>query len=184
MLLSCGNASEEEQSSESLNDASIIFGKSDYSIPVLSAPAKEHAIKWGVLEDFLYETKNSNGSNFEALRNSSERLEEYADSLFKNIPDTLNTQSIQSRLMVIKTRTALLYQTAHQARIDSLKLQGAMNELNTSVENFIVQLNEKFQKDNIDLLRKEDEHAELQKQKRFSDSVYNIELQDKKNKTL
>ncbi|HBC05151.1 MAG TPA: hypothetical protein DC015_13390, partial [Aequorivita sp.] len=98
--------------------------------------------------------------------------------------DTLNTKPIHSRLMVLKTRSALLFQASHQATIDSLKVQQSLEEMNGAVKNLIVQLNEKFQKDKIDFTRKEDEENELKKQQRYKDSIINLELQDKKNKKV
>jgi len=183
-IFSCGNSSEENQNQKPANDASIIFGYKEYSFPELSAPAKEQAVHWGVLEDFLSETKNINGSNYGALRTHSERLKEYSDSLFKNIPDTLNTKPINSRLLVLKTRSELLYQTAHQSIMDTSKIQNSVKEMNIAVNNLIIQLNEKFQKDNIDFQRRDDEESELKKQKRYKDSIMNLELQDKKNKKV
>lgn len=179
-IFSCGNSSEEKQNQSSSIDASIIFGNKGFDFPKLSAPAKEQAVHWGVLEDFLLEAKNTNGSNYEDLRNHSELLKQYSDSLLKNIPDTLNTKPINSRLLVLKTRSALLFQTAHQAIIDSLKVQNSMEELNVAVKNLIIQLNEKFQKDNIDFQRKEDEENELKKQQSYKDSIMDLELQEKK----
>lgn len=183
-LFSCGNSSEENQNQKPTNDGSIIFGSKEYTFPALSAPAKEQAVHWGVLEDFFVEAKNINGSNYEALRTGSERMREYSDSLFKNIPDTLNTKSINSRLLVLKTRTELLFQTSHQSIMDSSKIQNSVKEMNLAVNNLIVQLNEKFQKDNIDFQRKDDEDMELKKQKSYRDSIMNLELQDKKNKKV
>src|SRR5690606_10488230 len=181
-IFSCGNSSEENQKPK--NDASILFGDTDFAFPPLSAPAQEQATRWGVLEDFLLEAKNINGSNYEALRTRSERMKQYSDSLFKNIPDTLNTNSIKSRLLVVKTRSELLFQTSHLDAIDSLKLQNSVEEMNVAVNNLIIQLNEKFQKDNIDFQRKEDEENELKKQQRYKDSILNLELQDKKKKKV
>ncbi|MDC7999690.1 hypothetical protein POV26_01440 [Aequorivita todarodis] len=183
-IFSCGNSSEENQNQSSSNDVSIIFGTKGFDFPPLSAPAKEQAIHWGVLEDFLLEAKNVNGSNYQDLRNRSELLKQYSDSLLKKIPDTLNTKPINSRLLVLKTRSALLFQAAHQATIDSSKVQNSMEELNVAVKNLIVQLNEKFQKDNIDSQRREDEETELKKQQRYKDSIMDLELQDKKNKKV
>ncbi|SRX52704.1 hypothetical protein [Aequorivita sp. CIP111184] len=183
-IFSCGNSSEENQNQEPTNDASIIFGYKEYSFPELSAPAKEQAVHWGVLEDLFLEAKKINGSNYEGLRTHSERLKEYSDSIFKNIPDTLNTKPINSRLLVLKTRSELLYQTSHQSLLDSAKIQNSVKEMNVAVNNLIVQLNEKFQKDNIDFQRKEDEETELKKQKRYKDSIMNLEIQDKKNKKV
>ena len=183
-LISCGNSSKENQNQKPTNDGSIIFGSKDYIFPELSAPAKEQAVHWGVLEDFFAEAKQINGSNYETLRTRSERMREYSDSLFKNIPDTLNTRSINSRLLVLKTRTELLFQTSHQSIMDSSKIQNSVKEMNVAVNNLIVQLNEKFQKDNIDFQRKDDEDMELKKQKTYRDSIMNLELQDKKNKKV
>ncbi len=183
-VFSCGNASEENQTQTPTNDASIIFGEKDRTFQPLSEPASKQAVRWGVLEDFLAEAKNANGSNYQDLRTRSELLREYADSLFSNIPDTLNTKPIHSRLMVLKTRTALLFQASHQATIDSLKVQQSLEEMNGAVNNLIVQLNEKFQKDKIDFSRKEDEDKELKQQQRYKDSIINLELQDKKNKNM
>tara|TARA_R110002050_G_scaffold273069_1_gene416931 strand:- start:393 stop:983 length:591 start_codon:yes stop_codon:yes gene_type:complete len=183
-IFSCGNASEENQKQAPNNDASIIFGDKNYTFPPLSAPAKTQVVHWGVLEDFLTEAQYANGSNYQDLRNRSERLREFADSLVKKIPDTLNTRPINSRLMVLKTRSALLFQASHQASIDSSNVQQSLDEMNGAVKNLIIQLNEKFQKDNIDFQRKDNEESELKKQKRYQDSIMNLELQDKKNKKV
>ena len=184
LFYSCNNASENDPSPNDSIDESVIFGKKDFQYPQLSAPAMEEAVHWGILEDFLSEAKNLNGSNYQQVRNSSELLRQYSDSLFKKIPDTLNTRPINSRLIVLKTRSTMLYQAAHLPSMDSAKVQNSLNELNQAIVNFIVQLNEKFQKDNIDFQRKEDEQTELKKQQRYKDSILNLELQDKKNKKV
>lgn len=184
LIFSCKKASDENNNQVPTNDASIIFGKKNYNFPPLSEPAKIQAVNWGVLEDFLAEAKNANGSNYQDLRNSTENLKQYADSLVKKIPDTLDTKPIYSRLMVVKTRTVLLHQISRQAAIDSLKVKENLDEMNIAVTNLIIQLNEKFQKDNIDFQRKDNAESELKKQKRYKDSIMNLELQDKKNKKV
>jgi len=181
LLLSCGESSEELQAENVSQNSSAIFGDKSYSFPTLTTSAKEEVMRWSIMEDFLYEAINVNGSNFEELRNRSERLDQNIDSVYSNIPEILNTNSITSRLNVIKTRTELLYQVSHQSKIDSLAIQKNIYELNVGVTNLITQLNEKFQKDKIDYQRKDAEDAELKKQKRFQDSIYTLELQDQKN---
>lgn len=162
----------------------MTFGDKNYTFPELSSPAKVQAVQWGVLEDLLSEAKNLNGSNFQDLKNRSERLTEYSDSLFKKIPDTLNTNMIRSRLMVLKTRSELLFQITHRGTMDSADLQKSVVEMNSAVKNLIVHLNEKFQKDKIDSQRIDDEKKELKQQKKFRDSVMNSERQDLKNRKL
>ncbi|WP_313114783.1 hypothetical protein [Aequorivita sediminis] len=180
-LFSCGNNSEVQKAELPNTNMSIIFGDTTYTYPQLIEPAKEQAVKWGVLEDLIQEAKSTNGSNYRDLREHAVRLREISDSLFKKIPDTLNTNPINSRLLVLKTRSELLYQTSHQDNIDSLNIQESVKELNIAVENLITHLNEKFLKDKIDYQRKEDEENELKKQERFRDSIFELELQDKKN---
>lgn len=179
IALSCGNSEENIQEAPK-NDVSILFGDKDFDFPQLSEPAKEQAIHWGVLEDFVTEAKNANGSNYQDLRNRSELLKQYSDSLLKKIPDTLNTKPITSRLFVLKTRAELLFQTANQSTVDPVNLEYSMEELNIALKNLIVHLNEKFQKDKIDYQRKENEENELKKQQRNKDSIMNLELQDNK----
>ncbi len=181
LLFSCGNSSEEKYQ-EPLGNASMVFGENDPSFPTLSSPVKEQAVKWGILEDLLLEAKNLNGSNFQELRNRSERIQQYSDSLIKSVPEALNTQPINSRLLVLKTRAHLLYQTSHQGVLDSVNLQNAVTEMNSAVYHLIIHLNEKFQKEKIDSQRKGNEEMELIKQQRFKDSVMNLELQDKNRK--
>ncbi len=183
-IFSCGNNPDENTDRFPSIDASKIFGEKGFEFPALSPPAKEQAVHWGILEDFLAEAQKMNGSSYQDLHNRSELLKQYSDSLLKKIPDTLNTKPIKSRLLVLQTRSAMLYQASHLPAVDSSKVQNAMDEMNTAITHLIVQLNEKFQKDNIDFQRREDEQHELEKQKRFQDSIINLELQDKKNKKM
>lgn len=183
IALSCQNSVEEEIK-ETNYGSNLVFGDANYRFPSLTAPAKEHAIRWGVLEDFISESQKLNGSNFNALKNGSERLTQYSDSLFKNIPDTLNINSIQSRLLVLKTRAQLLYQNAHNAKMDSAAIQNSVIEMNHAVKNLIVQMNEKFQKDFIDSQRIGNEKMELRAQQRYRDSIMDLERQDLKNRKL
>ena len=53
-------------------------------------------------------------------------------------------------------------------------------QMNQATISLINQINEKFQKDRIDAQRRDDELKELEKQKRFVDSVELLELADQK----
>lgn len=183
LVFSCGDSSEEKDQ-EPLGNASIVFGEAGHNFPQLSEPAKQQAVHWGVLEDFLSVARNLNGSNFQDLRNRSERIQQFSDSLVKSVPKAFDTRPIHSRLVVLKTRADLLYQTSHQDFIDSIGLQNTISEMNSAVDNLIVHLNEKFQKEKIDSQRKENEEMELKKQQRFKDSIMKLELQDKNRKKV
>jgi hypothetical protein len=54
--------------------------------------------------------------------------------------------------------------------------------MNISVRNLFIQINEKFEKDAIDLQRVDSETKELALQKEFMDAVYKAELEDQTNK--
>ncbi len=180
IIVSCGDTLETTEAPQIIVDSTTLYGNKAFVFPLLSENAKSYISQWGAFEDFEVEAKNINGSTVEALRDKSERLISRIDSLTKKVPDTLQTQSIISRVMVAKTRASLLRQEVNKGRIDSLRLQAYLDEMNMATKNLIIQINEKFQKDAIDFQRKDDEKKELEKQKRFLDSVYKSELQDKK----
>lgn len=177
LIFSCGNSSEETNQT-SLDNVSVIFGEENYVFTQLSSQAKEQAGKWDVLNDFLSETKQLNGGEYQDIRNRSERLQQFSDSLIKSVPEALNSNPINSRLVVIKTRSDILYQNSHKAILDSAGIQNAIVEMNSAVDNLIMHLNEKFEKERIDLQRKDNEEMELNKLKKSKDSIMNLELQD------
>jgi hypothetical protein len=180
LLISCGNPSEEINNPLERQNSTTLFGNKKFVFPQLSENAKEYITQWGAYEDFDGEAKSLNGSTIEDLRDKTERLISRIDSLTKMVPDTLKTQPIVSRVMVAKTRASLLRQEVHEATIDSTRLEEQINEMNMATKNLIIQINEKFLKDDIDFQRKDDEKKELEKQKRFLDSVYQSELNDQK----
>jgi hypothetical protein len=181
LLMSCEEAAETTVVAEkSEQKEGVRYGYQDFIFPEFSERAREEVAQWSVFEDFEFEAKTVNGNTIEALRDKSERLMVHTDSLGKKLPAPLFTNPIYSRFNVVNSRVHLLHQEVRKASIDSIQLQQYIQELNIAVKNLIIQINEKFQKEDIDLERKEDEEKELQKQKRFLDSVYRAELQDKK----
>lgn len=180
-LISCGNSSEEPKPQKPTHQInSSQFGNVSFVFPELTDEAKIEVSHWGAYEDFDAEVKSINGNNIEELKIKTSQLVSHIDSLTKKIPDTLNTRTINSRLIVVKTRSQLLEQEVNKSRIDSIQLQNYFAEINISVKNLMVQINEKFQKDAIDLQRVDNEKQELEKQQRFLDSVYQIELRDRR----
>lgn len=180
LISSCGNSSEENIIlPKSIDQDSIsVYGDSNFKFPVLSENARDQISQWGIYDDFESEIKSLNGTSISDLKIKMERVVTQVDSLSKKIPDTLFTSALFSRIVVIKTRTSLLHQELNKGRIDSVQLQNYIHEVNVSVKNLITQINEKFLKDDIDFQRRDDEKKELEKQKRFLDSIYQLELQD------
>ena len=181
-VVSCGNFSEEiKEEPVEIQAKKDTYGSSINVIPSLSDQAKIHTQQWSVFEEFEENVRSISGSTKEKLRTTSERLVRFTDSLATKIPDTLNSTLISSRLTVVMTRAHLLNQEVQKARVDSLKLEIAITEMTNATANFIVQLNEKFEKDAIDFQRRDNEEKELEKQERFLDSVHRVELNDTSN---
>jgi hypothetical protein len=180
--ISCGRSSQEEQVSQNAIQDTVRFGINKYTFPQLSKNTKEQLENWSVYDDFYSEASTLNDLGLEALRIKTDKLLRHTDSLSKKIPDTLYTNTIYSRLTIVKTRVKLLQQALGRRVIDKDKVEIYIAETNSAVKNLIVQLNEKFQKDGIDLQRIDNEKKELEKQKKFLDSVYIAELKDQKNK--
>lgn len=184
-IFSCDTSSESNEEIQQVeNDSTVVYGKTDFQFPELTETAESFVNSWGVYTDFETEAKALNGTDIERLKSGAERLLIRTDSLSKQIPDTLTNQAIVSRITVAKTRASLVYQEVHKARIDSTALEAAIDEMNMATRNLIIQINEKFKKDDIDLQRKESELEELKKQEKFLDSVYKAELKDKKRDSL
>jgi len=180
--ISCGRSSSEKDVSQNAIHDTVRFGINKYIFPQLSNNTKEQLENWSVYDDFYSEASTLNDIGLEALRIKTDKLLQHTDSLSKKIPDTLYTNAIYSRLTVVKTRVKLLKQALGRGVIDKDKIEIYITETNNAVKNLIVQLNEKFQKDGIDLQRIDNEKKELEKQKKFLDSVFNVELEDQKNK--
>jgi len=179
MIISCGDTSEEkEMTQDTFRDSTATFGYSNFIFPKLSKNAEQLVAEWPIFEDFQIEATSVNGRTIQELRVQTPRLLAHTDSLSKKIPDSLNTRPIASRLIIVKTRAQLLNQVVNGGSVDSVKLQDALNEMNLSVRDFIMQLNGKLQKDAIDFQRKDNEKKELEKQRRFLDSVFQSELKD------
>jgi len=167
ILISCGNNSEEKTeiiTPQKINTS--LYGDVNYNFSSLTENAKTEVMHWGAFEDFEAQAKSINGNSIEEIKIKSKQLISQLDSLTKKIPDTLYTKSIYSRVIVVKTRTNLLNQEVNKTHFDSVRLQNYFYEMNLSVKNLIIQINEKFQKDAIDAQRINNEKQELENLKK------------------
>ncbi len=183
-VLACGDTTSQEESPESLIDSTMIYGSEPHRFPTLSSQALALIGQWSVYGEFEADAKALNGKTIEELIDRTERLVSFTDSLSKKIPDSLYTNPIFARLMVVKTRVGMLNQEVNRIPPDSLSIENGIKEMNIAVSNMIIQINEKFQKDAIELERREDEKKELEKQRKFLDSVREAELEDQNKSGL
>ena len=182
IIFSCGNNQDESTQKiipQKIN--SSIYGNSDFEFPIISENTRAEVINWGAFEDFEKQAKTINGTSMEVIKTKSILMVSHIDSIIKKIPDTLNTPLIFSRVIVVKTRTQLLNLEVNKAHFDSVRLQDYFKEMNISVRNLFIQINEKFEKDAIDLQRVDTEKKELVLQKEFLEAVYKSELEDQNN---
>ncbi|MEM7185086.1 MAG: hypothetical protein AAF466_00400 [Bacteroidota bacterium] len=184
LLVSCAGSGTDNNIPQILVQDTIRYGKVLHSFPRLTTNANEQIENWSVYYDFYNEVSTLYDIDLPELRAKTDRILAHTDSLSKKIPDTLNTSAIYSRLIIVDTRVKLLQQEANKGIVDIDKVEENITETNDAVENLIIQLNEKFQKDGIDLERIDNEKKELEKQKKFLDSVYQAELRDQKKDSL
>lgn len=179
-LVSCVETSDTDGTEQKM-DAKTRYGKNLAVLPILSEAVKVQAISWSVFEDFEVNTQRLKNETIPTLQNISEQLALQTDSLRTKIPDSLNTRPIYARLLVATTRAKLLKQLVHEDAVDSLKLETSLKEMNIAVQQLFIEMNRTFKKSKIDDALKETEKKELEKQKKFLDSVYKAEIEDNNN---
>ncbi len=180
IFLSCGETVQEAEDSTSAQKDTVLYGLQKHPFSNPNAELQDVLQNWIFYEDFYDEATTLHNLTIKQLSDKSQRLLAHTDSLMSKIPDTLNTFAIKSRLAIIKTRVELLQHESQTNKINAEKIEDYINETNTAVTNFLVQIEEKVLKDGIDLQRIENEKKELEKQKRYLDSIQQLELQDQK----
>ncbi len=178
-MVSCKDVSETDTSSQLL-DENARYGSALTELPTLTNAAKSQIISWSVFEDFEGNAQRLKNQTLPTLQAISEQLASQTDSLLTKIPDTINTRPIYARLILVNTRAKLLEQLAKETTIDSSLLETSLREMNTAIQNLFIEMNGTFTKSKIDDELKETEKKELEKQRKFLDSVYTSELQDNK----
>ena len=159
---------------------SKLFGQADAMLPDFSESSENYISQWPVFYDLITEVLAINQASLTTIQQRSNLLVSRMDSLTKNIPDTLNTQPIYSRVIITKTRAAIVKQVANKGRLDTLEIQKAIKQMNLATANLIIQINEKFKKDTQDNSVKNNELKEKQVLKIRLDSVYKTSAQNNK----
>jgi hypothetical protein len=159
---------------------SKLFGQADAMLPDFSESSENYISQWPVFDDLITEVLAINQASLTTIQQRSNLLVSRMDSLTKNIPDTLNTQPIYSRVIITKTRAAIVKQVANKGRLDTLEIQKAIKQMNLATANLIIQINEKFEKDTQDNTVKNNELKEKQVLKIRLDSFYKTSAQNNK----
>ena len=159
---------------------SRLFGQADAMLPDFSESSENYISQWPVFDDLITEVLAINQASLTTIQQRSNLLVSRMDSLTRKIPDTLNTQPIYSRVIVTKTRAAIVKQEANKDRLDTLAMQQAIVQMNLATANLIIQINEKFEKDTQDNSVKNNELKEKQVLKKRLDSVYKTSAENNK----
>ena len=175
-------ACEEGKKSSADSEIQIVdtttYGNNSFKFPKLVPLADSIVKDWPVFKDFKGVSVNLHNSTLEDLQRKSKYLITLTDSIARSIPETLNTRPIISRISVVQTRANLLKQEVELSQPKSENIEYYIHESQKAITNFVLQINEKVQKDLIDGQRKEDELKELEKQKKSRDSIFELERQD------
>ncbi|MBX2828792.1 MAG: hypothetical protein KTR22_11550 [Flavobacteriaceae bacterium] len=180
ILISCGETPQENETDALQQKDTLTYGLKQYSFAQPDAAISEVLENWVFYQDFKDEATTLYQLDLEQLRDKTGNLISHTDSLMTKVPDTLNTFSIKSRLAIIKTRSELLRLESLKGKIDPHTIEDYIEETNIAVNNFFVQIQEKLRKDGYDLEQIENEKKELEKQKRYLDSIRQLELADQK----
>ena len=150
-----------------------LFGNPDAMLPDFSQSSENYISQWPVFDDLITEVLAINQASLKTIQQRSNILVSRMDSLTKNIPDTLNTQPIYARVIVTKTRAAIVKQVANKSRLDTLAMQQAISQMNLATANLIIQINEKFEKDTQDNTVKKNElqEKEVLKKRLYSEQT-------------
>ena len=184
VFVACKGEQQEIAHEELQEQKAMYFQVDESALPVFKQSTSELLLSWPAFQDFQREVSAINGKSLVELRNRTERLLTYADSINRSVPDSLNVQSLQSRLVVVNTQVSLLDQCLNKDIIDSVAISENLKGLLTATANLYRQINQKLQKDAIDIQRREDEANELLSQQQFRDSVFREELRDKNRENL
>lgn len=177
LFVSCGNdTNKTPEATQRTQQTEAIFGKNNHTAAITTPTVSEITAEWGAYNDFADDISKVNRNTIEGLKVVSDRLVVSSDSLYRFIPDTLSTRPISSRLMVLQTRIKLLQQELGFDRLNPVKVEEHISEINKAHTYFISQMNEKFIKDGINQEQKDVEDREIEKIK--LDAIFKAELQD------
>ena len=180
VVLSCkDNLSEDSTTNTKQITDTKLFGNPDAMLPDFSQSSENYISQWPVFDDLITEVLAINQASLKTIQQRSNILVSRMDSLTKNIPDTLNTQPIYARVIVTKTRAAIVKQVANKSRLDTLAMQQAISQMNLATANLIIQINEKFEKDTQDNTVK---NNELQEQEVLKKRLYSEDIPPLGNK--
>lgn len=171
MFSSCGE--EERISMPDPTSSSTTYRWSEAVFVKQTSAAENATLQWSVFPEFKTTLASLPKANLNRMRTQTKKLTNYSDSLRKEIPTPLQTLPISTRLDVVYARVALLNMTANNLQVDSLELRRDFEESLTAFNMLLHQINEKFEKDRIQMQENKNFSQEIEQ--RHRDSIFKIE---------
>lgn len=149
-----------EVASENSDSIKVSLPKNNVTFPQLSPDAQDVITSWQYFQEFENDLKRINNGNVRNYQTETERMVAVSDTMLNNIPKSLNTNPISSRMRVVNVRVKLLDETMHQPNVVTDIISKNLEETNVAFTNLITQINEKFEKQRIDELTRASQNSE------------------------
>jgi hypothetical protein len=169
LLTSCGNDSGTAETDNSIDSLEIQL-PTTYRFPELTKSAREAVFEWKNFQELENNMAYINQGNLKNIASETERMKAIADTLVLYPPRVLKSVPIISRMRVLRTRIYLLNQVLHQRGIGAEVVEKNLEEANLAYYNLLLQINEKFEKDEIDAFTRTQENIMRSQSKRVKDS--------------
>lgn len=152
MLFSCGDKKQNNTNEDAKKPISNKLTKTDISKLKflefnLDANTKRIVEKWdrfAELETIISDVKKA---DFSYLKQNHDTLSKFIKQLKQKIPDTINTPSIQARLVALETKLFKLENMYNLSNISKNELGMTVKEFLESVSNLNLQMNKKLELD-------------------------------------
>ena len=161
VLLSCGDnqAAVNENNSESVNQEIKItqraIEKFDYMDYVLSVNGEKAVMDWEKYQELVIQINYLKKADLSFFNGDKKLLGKFIDSFKVQIPDTLKTNSIVSRTVIVETSLLRLNENLTLENIDGgLKLEG-VKEVLVAFSNLNYQINKKLERDIYEQIKSE-----------------------------
>lgn len=169
-LISC-NADKKQSEAEVLSLDSIAVSVKTKSFPELSPKAREAVFEWKNFQELENNINYLNQGNLRNVSGETARMVAVSDTLLLYIPGNLQTNAISSRMRVLKTRISLLDELINRRGVSAEAVRENLEEMNNAFYNLLAQINEKFEKEEIDAITRTQENIQKSQNTQINDSI-------------
>ncbi len=150
-----------------------VIGSLEVEFPTLLSEAQDKIDSWQFFSEFKNDLDNINKQqgNIRDYLVPLSRMTVLSDSILNNIPNALKTEAISSRLRVVNVRVKLLNESLQRPNSPINEITKNLDETNVAFSNLLIQINEFFEKQEIDKLARTTENIEQTTRNAENDSL-------------